>query len=95
MVEYHEGVERRQFENPYLRWPLVVSGAVILVIGLDIWTQKQDILRGLSWTAMGFGMAFYGAALILMRQSSWKWLALAAGLTAWFGGLFGIIRLTL
>jgi len=95
MAEYHEGVERRQGENPHLRWPLVVSGVVILIIGLDIWTQKQDLWRGLSWTTMGFGMAFYGTALILMRQSQWKWLALFVGLTAWFGGLFGILRLTL
>ena len=94
MPEYYEGVERRQIENPHLRWPIVVSGLVILILGLDIWTQKDDLWRGLSWTAMGFGMAFYGAALILMRQSPWKGLAIAVGLTAWFGGLFGILRLT-
>ena len=95
MAEYYDGTDRRQFENPWLRWPLIVSGIVFFLVGFDLWTQKSDLSRGLSWIAMGFGMGFYGVTLIFMRHSQWRWIALVIGLTAWFGGLFGILRLTL
>jgi hypothetical protein len=95
MVEYYEGVERRELENPWLRWPLIVSGIVIFLLGFDLWTQKDELWRGLSWIAMGFGMGFYGVTLIFLRHSEWQRIALVVGLTAWFVGLFGILRFTL
>lgn len=92
MPEYYEGNERREFENPWLRWPLIVSGIVMLLAGFDIWTIKDDPVRGISYVFMGFGMGLYGAVLIFLQHWRIKWFALLIGLTAWFGGLFLLIR---
>ncbi len=92
MPEYYDGVERRQFENPFLRWPLIVSGIIMLFVGVDIWELKGEPMRGIAYVLMGSGMGLYGVTLIFIRQSSWKWTALAIGLTSWFGGLFMLIR---
>jgi hypothetical protein len=95
MAEYFESTERRQSQNPWLRWPLVVSGLIMLLVGIDIANRTSNISRGGSWMMMGFGMAFYELSLLLLGRSQWKWVALFIGLIAWFGGLFGVLRFTL
>jgi len=95
MAEYFESTERRQSQNPWLRWPLVVSGLIMFLVGIDIANKTSNIWRGGSWMMMGVGMAFYELSLLLLGRSQLKWVALFIGLIAWFGGLFGVLRFTL
>ena len=94
MPEYYDGTERRHFENPWLKWPTILSGVIMLLVGFDIWTNKGDAGRGVSWMVMGFGMAVYGITVVFLRNSPFKWLALLLALIAWFGGLFGAWHFT-
>ena len=95
MAEYFESTERRQSENPWSRWPRVVSGLIMFLVGIDIANRTPNVWRGGSWMMMGFGMAFYELSLLLLARSQLKWVALFIGLIAWFGGLFGVLRFTL
>jgi hypothetical protein len=93
MPEYFDGVDRREFENPWLRWPIIVSGIVLVIVGFDVY--EHNLPRGVAWIAAGAGMALYGLILVFMRHSQWRWFALVTALVIWFGGLFGVLRFTL
>jgi hypothetical protein len=93
MADYYDGIDRREFENPWLRWPIIVSGIVLLIVGFDLYPVNAS--RGVAWMAAGVGMALYGLILVFMRHSQWRWFAIVAALVIWFGGLFGVLRFTL